>query len=408
MAYSPITPDWSKQGNYWFDLIREYSRDEIYCALVMPHIGTPMSDDGAMFLAWAVALRGSGHVSPNPLVGAVVLDRNAGFLSAGAHLRVGGAHAEVSALKRIENVDDFTGASLFVTLEPCAHEGRTPSCAKLLAKTKVARIVYGLKDPNPLVDGKGADILLNAGKVVQKLDRWESYCRWLCRVFVKNFERQKLFVGLKVASTREGVIAGHDSSRMWITGERARECGHFLRLEYDAILSGPRTVLLDNPTLNIRHPFLQGRTPLRIVFDPRGDVIAASDRLNIFRVEPEKTLLILPEHLAVNGPKLPAGTQCLFLPLSADGKFSWDELLRKLWDLQLRSLLIEGGAGIYQSALNAEIVDAIHWFVGSSGPQDGLTWQIPDKLKKAAETSCGVSLGADKLIEWSLLTGGCL
>jgi diaminohydroxyphosphoribosylaminopyrimidine deaminase/5-amino-6-(5-phosphoribosylamino)uracil reductase len=405
MTFSPITPDWAAVGKYWFDLIHEYPRDEIYCALVMPSRGTSMSDDGAMFLAWAVALRGAGHVSPNPLVGAVIVDRNGGFLSAGAHLRVGGSHAEISALKRVENVEDFTDASLFVTLEPCAHEGRTPSCAALLAKTKVARVVYGMRDPNPLVNGQGADILLKAGKITRRLDHWEPYCRWLCRVFTRNFERGDIFVAMKVASTKGGVIGSGQSSRMWITDDRAREAGHFLRMEYDAILCGPRTVMLDNPTLNVRHSQCKGRTPVRVVLDPTGGILRKAAELNIFKVEPDRAVIIVGAGSGVSAEGLPDGARAITLPLGGTGQFSWNDIKLKLWEIGVRSLLIEGGAGVYTSALAAGVVDVIHWFVAPEGPEDGIKWAIPQSLSNISKSGGRKRVGVDTLIEWSPATG---
>jgi diaminohydroxyphosphoribosylaminopyrimidine deaminase/5-amino-6-(5-phosphoribosylamino)uracil reductase len=402
MSFAPISPEWHKSGQYWFDLIGEYARDEIYACLTMPQAGTPMSDDGAMFLAWAVALRGCGNVSPNPLVGSVLLDQNGGFVSAGAHLKVGGPHAEISALRRLTSEAQINGASLFVTMEPCAHEGRTPSCAKLIAQTQIARVAYGMTDPNPLVNGQGADILLRAGKIVQKLERWEPWCRWLARVFTFNQENNSVFTAMKVASTPSGVIAGDGTKRLWITGERARQAGHFLRLEYDAIAVGECTVLLDNPSLTIRHPHVTGRVPLRVVLDPRENVVRRIHDLSLFQEHQERTLLVLPKggHHAADLKDKKIG----FLELSLDheGHFSWGDIKAHLWDLGCRSLLIEGGAGLYRSAMSADAVQLIHWFVGCDRLTAGLTWDIPPELSESYNLGRGVDLAGDRLCEYSL------
>jgi diaminohydroxyphosphoribosylaminopyrimidine deaminase/5-amino-6-(5-phosphoribosylamino)uracil reductase len=400
MSFAPITPEWHQSGQYWFDLMREYARDEIYASLLMPAPGTVMSDDGAMFLAWAVALRGSGHVSPNPLVGAVLLDRQGGFLSAGAHLKIGGHHAEIGAIRRVTDPAQLHGTTLFVTLEPCAHEGRTPACAKTIAASPIARVVYGMTDPNPLVNGQGADILLRSGKIVQKLDHWRFWCRWLARVFVCNQERQEVFTAMKVASTPTGVIAGDRTKRLWITGERARQMGHFLRLEYDAIVVGDQTVLLDNPSLTIRHPHVKGRTPLRIVLDPKGLVVARMEHLALFQESQEHTVMVVPEGSSIFERTGASKIRVLELGLDEKGHFLWRDLKSHLWDLGCRSLLIEGGGGLYRSAMAAGAVDIFHWFIGADGPENGLKWNIPEPLRLMHANKLGVDLGGDTLVEW--------
>jgi diaminohydroxyphosphoribosylaminopyrimidine deaminase/5-amino-6-(5-phosphoribosylamino)uracil reductase len=399
MSFAPIAPEWHKSGSYWFELIQEYARDEIYASLLMPEIGRPMSDDGAMFLAWAVALRGCGCVSPNPLVGAVLVDRNGGFVSAGAHLKVGGPHAEIDAIKRNLDPSKLQGASLFVTLEPCAHEGRTPSCAKAISQSPITRVVYGVTDPNPLVNGKGADLLLRSGKIVQRLDDWNAACRFLARVFIHNQQHQEIFTALKVASTPRGVIAGHYTKRLWITGERARQVGHFLRLEYDAILVGDQTVLLDNPSLTIRHPHVKGRNPLRLLLDPREVVIKSIRDLQVVSQEPEQTVVVLPQGSRFVNSARAAKIGVMELALDGDGHFLWSDIKTRLWAMGCRSMLIEGGAGLYRSALKAGAVNLIHWFVGMNGPDDGLTWDPPPELGDIDAARIGLKLGDDYLVE---------
>ncbi len=362
-----------------------------------------MTADGAMFLALAVALRGIGNVSPNPLVGAVVLDRNDKFLAAGWHRKLGQAHAEVHALSQIDASLDLTGASIFVTLEPCAHEGKTPSCAKMIAASKITKVFYGAKDPNPLVNGLGANILSAAGIDAQIFLKWQSRCEWLMRFFLKNHRQKELYIGLKVASTPSGVIAGVGTSRLWITGERARQMGHFLRLEYDAIVVGINTVLLDDPTLNVRHPMLEGRAPLRLVLDPKGVLLTETRPLKILLESPHRTLVVVPEDMDDKHFLQTYGVKTLKLQVDKGEtaeKFKWEDIKQALWSMGIMSLLIEGGAGLYQSAMSAQVVDGWHWFVGAEKDVvNSINWQIPAKLLEKFKNGGGLPLGRDRLLE---------
>jgi diaminohydroxyphosphoribosylaminopyrimidine deaminase / 5-amino-6-(5-phosphoribosylamino)uracil reductase len=409
MGFSPVSPNWSAEKAYWHDLIDHTPRDEIYGNLVLPKVGTKMTGDGAMFLAWAIALRGAGQVSPNPLVGAVLLDKEARFLSAGYHQKFGGPHAEVNAISQLDRSIDLSGATLFVTLEPCAHEGKTPSCAKMIATTQISKVVFAVADPNPLVNGQGVAILLDAGKKVEHAIEWQARCEWLIRVFLKNQKRNSIYIGLKVASTPSGVMAGDGTSRLWITGERARQMGHFLRLEYDSIAVGFRTVLLDDPMLDIRHPLVEGRIPLRLVLDPIGQILNEHRPLKILTTSPDRTLVVLPDVADDRALIQRFGVRTLKLPVRSQEtgpKFDWLEIGRALWSMGLRSLLIEGGAGLYRSAMGANVVDGVHWFVGARDDSIGLKWLVPKKLSdRYYSGACNgasrgaVDLDSDKLLE---------
>ncbi len=402
MTSSPVvSPDWSKTGSYWFDLWDSSARDDLCTSLGEPKPGTSLSDDAAMFLAAAKALQGVGRVSPNPLVGAVIVDERGRFLSSGAHLQLGGPHAEVNATQAAIDRATLDGATIFVTLEPCAHVGRTPACASMLAGLGFRRIVYAVRDPNPLVDGAGHKILQDAGKTVELDHRWTSRCEWLARVFLYNQRHQRVFTALKVASTPDGVVAGDRTSRLWITGERARQFGHFLRLEYDAILIGGETLRLDNPTLNVRHPNITGRTPLRIVLDAQNKINLEQTPYKLLTTEPSKTMIVssgLTETLF----QWESGLYNLTLPVDKNRHFDFEAIKKHLWTMGLRSLLIEGGAGTYQSALSSSAVDVIHWFIGNEGIKSGVTWAIPEPLKSRCSSGFGIVLGPDRLVEMSL------
>ena len=406
MSFDPIRPKWTEVSqNYWFDLFNRFPRDQLAVSLELPAIGTILSDHAAMFLAFTRALVGVGDVAPNPLVGAVVCDQWGGYLASGGHQRVGGAHAEVNALAAVTDKNSLDGARVYVTLEPCAHEGRTPSCARMLAKTGIASVTYGVTDPNPAVNGSGVKILEAAGKKVRMLAGWQTHCEWLARVFIHNQKTKSVYTAMKVASSPSGVIAGDKTSRLWITGERARQMGHYLRLEYDAICVGARTVLLDDPTLDVRHPVLTGRMPIRIIVDGEGILEAQSASFKALSQQPDKTIVFLPINSQDTLEKR-FGVRVVHLPADGRGRFLWSDVKRKLWELGITSLLLEGGAGVYRSALEQGAVDALHWFVAPNGPVDGLKWSVNSEVSEIYKSAGGVPLGEDRLIEVSLSAGG--
>jgi diaminohydroxyphosphoribosylaminopyrimidine deaminase/5-amino-6-(5-phosphoribosylamino)uracil reductase len=351
----------------WFN----HPKDELLRDLKLPPVGTSMDPEAACSLALAVALRGVGAVSPNPLVGAVLVDRTHCFLAAGAHDKVGELHAEAKVLKIIREqglAQRLEGAKLYVTLEPCAHEGRTPSCARTLVGTGIREVVYGLTDPNPLVAGKGAQILREAGIEVvdaaasKAFQLWSDACADLAAVFLHNVSTGRIFTGIKLACSLDGVVAFEGDRRVWITGDRARAYGHWLRMWYDAVAVGAGTVLADNPRLDVRHHFLKDhvpvRTPRRVVFDPRGrafDAVYGGDSCNLIHVEPHTTIWLMgdsPESLSRIKRGEALGISAV--PVAVDpsnGLFLWEEVERTLQDLGVRSLLLEGGPGLHSVVL---------------------------------------------------------
>ena len=229
-------------------------KDAALRSLQLPAIGSKLSPQACKELAVLIAGRGIGQVAPNPLVGAVLVDADHGFLGAGAHERLGQAHAEVNALDYAEQHQQhgrIRGGTLYVTLEPCAHSNRTPACATTLASTGLAKVVYGLVDPNPRVDGRGAKILEQAGIRAELDHTWSATCSELAEIFLCNVRQQRPFVALKVALSLDGLIALPGSQRAWITGPRARAYGHFLRIYYDAIVIGRGTGNLGTGIRNV-------------------------------------------------------------------------------------------------------------------------------------------------------------
>lgn len=366
--------------------------------LAIPTIGTRLTPEQAMRLAISEAAKGSAKVSPNPQVGAVVLDRDGGFISSGFHEYFGGPHAEVNALKNL-SAEQLKAAQVFVTLEPCAHEGKTPSCAKMMAKLPLARVVFGLIDPNPLVAGQGAEILRAAGieavpfKSEDKKE--ESEIKVLleesCEAFLWNFRHKKVFVALKMASSLDGQVALRSGESQWITGPESREYVHYLRACYDAVLVGKGTVEFDDPSLNIRHSSIAKKNKV-IVIDAEGDLLHRFSELKMTEVHDLEDLFwCISSELADEAKKklekLPKGPRVLFVKTKVAGDLDLQDLLSQLYTLGLRSVLVEGGAFTASSFINCSLVNRLYLFqapiiMGSGG---SLSWTNSVRIATMSE-----------------------
>ena len=373
-------PEWDdSNAQHWREWWQAAPKDELAAKPCLPPRGTIVSEPAAIMIALAYALRGIGWVTPNPLVGCVVLSKDRRFLNAGAHLRYGQDHAEIQALKVLTKAD-LEGAHVYVTLEPCSHIGQTPPCAKALAALPIASVKYLLEDPNPKVNGAGARLLAEAGKSVSYLTEWQDLAEDLAEVFVLNQRKKRPFVGLKLASTSSGVYALADSSRHWITGPRARNYGHYLRLRYDGILVGAKTVLLDDPQLNSRHPDLPKKTPWRFVVDPQGEAWNRSEQAALLKNSDAHVIWFVGANAVL---KKHSGFKFLgqikIFPVLENGQFSWTDILTEIQGLGCQSVLLEGGGAIWNSATAAGIVDKVHWFVAPDRPDlaNGIKWNQP-------------------------------
>ncbi len=320
----------------------------------------------AFQLALDEAAKGAPFVSPNPLVGCVIVDENHRVLATGYHAKYGEAHAEADALRKLQPAQ-LKNATVYVTLEPCAHEGKTPSCARALAKLPIKKVVYGLQDPNPLVSGQGAAILNAAGiQAVEYEGPLKNKLEEICEIFLKNFKEKKLFVAAKVASSLDGQIALKSGESKWITGPEAREKVHALRANYDAIVIGRKTIQVDDPSLDIRHPVITKETKL-IVLDPSSVLLRQINEGKVFKflnVHAKDRLWF-----AVEKPD----AQIPFQQIEFSNLIALHE---KLWDLNIRSLFIEGGAETYSRYLQANLIDRLHLFLAPTilGALTGLSW----------------------------------
>lgn len=373
-----------------------------------PERGARLSAREAMLLAIQEAAQGAPFVSPNPQVGCVILDAQGGFLSSGHHERYGGPHAEVNALKGLSDAE-LKDAKVFVTLEPCAHEGKTPSCAKHLARLPVAEVVYGLVDPNPLVSGEGARILQDAGKSCFVFhERFgaelDEALEEAAEIFLWNYRHRKVFVAMKAAISLDGRMATSTGQSQWITGPESREQVHRLRAALDGVLVGVGTFLADNPSLDIRLPNIS-KENFAIVIDPEGRGLGAlsTSKLLNARLATKVVFAVAEERAAMLQAQADASGIRL-LPVKRDQVQGLDiqTLLKGLWDLGLRSVLVEGGAVTNQSFLRAQAVQRLHLFqapivIGGAGAHG---WSGQFAVPSLAEAlvlrrSRGLDLGRD-------------
>lgn len=312
-------------------------------------------DEYYLRMACRLAQKAAGRTSPNPQVGAVVV-RQGRIVATGYHRFAGADHAEIVALKRAGV--KARGAILYLTLEPCSHQGRTPPCTGALIRAGIKEVVCGTKDPNPLVAGRGIRQLRRAGIKV-RVGLLENECRRLIETFAKYITRRMPFVTLKLAATLDGRIATLTGDSRWVSGEESRLAVHRLRNEVDAVLVGSGTVKADDPQLTCR--IARGRNPRRVILDSRLLIPLSAKVLR--HKDPEKTIVAAGARVAPAKVRAlqALGAQVWRLPLRQN-KVAWRPLLRKLAEAGIVSVMIEGGGATAASALEAKIVDKIMFF----------------------------------------------
>ncbi len=318
--------------------------------------GEMISESQALELAVRVGYQGWGKVAPNPMVGCVIVDRHHRFLAAGAHLEVGGPHAERVALSQIADPAALEGAWVYVTLEPCAHHGRTPACAKMLAELPIQGVTYLVEDPNPLVSGQGAGILRAAGKQVVRRDDQASGAELLAEIFLTNMRHRRPFVALKVATTLDGGMARRGKGGLWLTSASAREYVHYLRAGYDTIVVGANTVRLDDPQLNIRHPNFPGHRNRVLVLDPEAQAYRP-DLALLACHHPEEVFWVVDEATTFADKD---SAQAIYARRTAVGGFALVPLLARLYERGVTALFLEGGSEVYGAFLNQGLVDRLY------------------------------------------------
>lgn len=315
-------------------------------------------DQPLMGRALALAGRARGLTSPNPLVGALVV-REGVVVGEGYHTRAGAPHAERAALEAAGGA--ARGATLYVTLEPCAHQGRTPPCVPAIVQAGVRRVVAAVEDPNPLVGGRGLRALRQAGVEV-RVGCLEVEARRLNRAFFTWVLEGRPLVTLKVAMSLDGKIAAWNRASRWITGEEARREGHRLRSESDAVAVGIGTVLADDPELTVRVEPPWPREPYRVIVDSQGRTPPSARAIASGR--PERTLVAVVEGAPAERVRAleGAGAQILRLP-SRNGRVDLAALAQELARREVTALLVEGGGELNAGFLEAGLVDRVIVFV---------------------------------------------
>lgn len=314
-----------------------------------------MTDEMYMGLALKLAEKGIGFVNPNPLVGALII-KDKKIIGQGWHEKYGGLHAERNALANCSVDPD--GATMYVTLEPCCHYGKTPPCTEAILQSGIKKVVIGCLDPNPLMSGKGAAILQNAGiEVIIGVLR--EQCRKLNEVFFHYIKNKTPFVVMKYAMTMDGKIATVSGKSKWITGECARNNVHKDRNRYSAIMVGVGTVLADNPSLTCR--IEGGRNPLRIICDT--NLRTPFDAVVVNTAKQTTTIIATAcEDREKQQSYLELGCEVLVLPQK--GKhIDLNVCMRELGGLGIDSILLEGGSTLNFSALQSGIVNKVQAYI---------------------------------------------
>ena len=308
--------------------------------------------------ALTLAAKGRGRTSPNPLVGAVIVGGGE-VVGEGYHQAAGGAHAEVHAIKRAGTA--ARGGTLYVTLEPCAHYGRTPPCTEAIIRAGIARVFAAHVDPNPKVGGKGVQELEKAGVRVY-VGLCEPEARRLNEVFIKYIQTKRPFVILKWAMSLDGKIATASGESKWISSEASRLKGHEIRDEVDAILVGVNTVITDNPSLTTRLPGRRGKDPTRIVVD---SVCRTPLDARVFNPNSDADTIIATTKRASKGQiaRLEAVGAEVLVVEDKENRVCLSSLMKTLGERAITSVLIEGGAEINASVLKTGVVDKTVFFI---------------------------------------------
>lgn len=366
-----------------------------------------MAEEQFMKRAIELAKLGEGWTAPNPLVGAVVV-KNGRVIGEGYHRKYGELHAERNALAAC--TEDPAGATLYVTLEPCCHYGKTPPCTEIIIEKKIAKVVIGSRDPNPKVAGKGARILREHGIEVVE-DYMREACDALNPVFFHYITTKTPYVVLKFAMTLDGKIATRTGASKWITGEAARNHVHQLRGRYAGILTGIGTVLADDPMLNCR---IDGaHQPLRIILDSHLRIPMGS---RLVRSAKEYPLLIVcnestrdREEGTSRIQKLEeAGAKVWTLP-EKNGHPDLNVLMQRLGEEKIDSVLIEGGGTVNEAALKAHIVHRVYAYIApkifggedAKTPVEGSGIRLPQECAKLRLAKITVLLN-DMLLEYDV------
>ena len=368
-----------------------------------------MIEEKYMRRAIELAKRGSGHVNPNPLVGAVIV-RDGEVLGEGWHECYGQLHAERNAIAHAKAAgNSLEGSTIYVTLEPCCHYGKTPPCTEAIIEEKIARVVVGSDDPNPLVAGKGFERLRAHGiEVIPHFLKEE--CDAMNDVFFHYIKTKRPYVAMKYAMTMDGKIACHTGHSQWVTGEESRAHVQILRNHYKGIMVGIGTVLADDPTLNCR--IEGGRNPIRIVCDSHlrisldGKLVKTAKQYPLIvaclqGADPDKRVALTE-----------AGAEVILLPKKGES-IDLDFLMDELGERKIDGILLEGGGILNESALQAGIVNKVYCYMApkifggsdAKSPVEGIGKERADQAWMFERTAVDF-FGDDIMITYQKISDG--
>ncbi len=310
-----------------------------------------LDDEHYMNLVLKLAKKGEGLVSPNPMVGALIVKKGK-IIGKGYHKKCGSPHAEVLAINSAS--EDLKGSTLYVNLEPCVHYGRTPPCVPEIVKAGIKRVVIAMQDPNPSVNGKGIEMLKEAG-ISLTVGVLEEKAKKLNEVFIVNVEKKRPFFIMKSACSLDGKIATRTCDSKWISGEESRKYVNRLREKVDGIMAGINTVIVDNPMLIPRNERPK-KIPVRVILDTKLRIPISS---NIVRTAKDfKTIVFTSDSEESKEAKLRSmGVEVVKVNKDEDGRVSILEVARELYKREIMSVLVEGGGEVNSSLLKHGLLD---------------------------------------------------
>ena len=355
-----------------------------------------MTDEKFMYEALRIARNAQGRTSPNPLVGAVIV-KDGKIIAEGWHRQAGTPHAEIHALNMAGDL--ARGATLYVTLEPCSHFGRTPPCTQAIINAGISRVVAAMSDPNPKVAGRGFELLRAAGVEVE-VGLLEAEARRLNEVFIKWITRRLPFVTMKFACTLDGKIATVAGESQWISSEASRRFTHHLRDINDAILVGVGTVLADNPSLTTR--LVEGKNPVRVIVDSNARTPLES---KVVADNSAHTIVAVTANAPADKVSALKARGVEVITAGNSERVDLEELMHALAEREITSVLVEGGGTIHFSLLRAQLVDKVFAFIapkiiGGSCALTAVEGAGFAKLSEAVELNdiTATKLGEDILI----------
>ncbi len=318
-----------------------------------------MTDESYIKLAIEIAKKGKGNVSPNPLVGAIII-KDDRIIGAGYHEKYGENHAEINAFNSAK--ESVEGSTLYINLEPCSHQGQTPPCVDKIIENKISRVVIGTMDMNPLICGNGIRKLKKAGIDV-KVGVLENECINLNRFFFKFITKKIPFVSLKAAQTLDGKIADLNGNSKWISSLPSRRHVHSLRSKYDAVLVGVNTAIVDDPSLTVR--LTEGRNPKRIIVDTNLKIKTSH---KLFLNNSDKNLIIITAKSSMDRKRKlkkmeSLGCEVIFVKKKDNVNLDLKSALKELGKHKISSVLVEGGSELYTSFLKENLYDNLLFFI---------------------------------------------